>query len=174
MSLTARFIISIVLTGGCLFGCASNPTEGYATTGLYQSDIQTIAVPILENDTFDRGLEFELTDALIKEIEGRTPYRIMGQTRADTVLLAQIRQVELTSLSKSRLSGLSEEQLVSVTIDFRWEDLRTGRSLLERRAFTGHGLFVPSTPSGEPIELAQFNAVQSLARDIVSEMRSEW
>ena len=99
---------------------------------------------------------------------------VVPASRADTILLGQVRRIDLDQLSKSRLTGLSEEVIVSVTIDFQWKDQRTFKPLLERKAFTGNALFVPSEPSSEPIELGQFAVVQQLARDIVSEMQTEW
>ncbi len=155
-------------------GCAADPTQGYAAASIYPQNIRSVAIPIFENHTYERDLEFELTDALIKEIETHTPYKVTAPDRADSVILGQIRTVRKDQLSKSTLTGLSEEVIVSVTIDFQWRDLRTDDRLVERRSFSGHGLFVPSRPTSEPLELGQFAAVQQLARDIVAEMQSDW
>lgn len=155
-------------------GCATDPTEGYASMTVFRDDVRTVAVPIFENHTFVRNVEFDLTDALIKEIESRTPYKVVDRARADTILIGHVRQVELDQLSKSRLTGLSEEVILSVTIDFRWQHQQSGKLLLERQEYAGQGLFVPSRPTGEPIELGRFAAVQQLARDIVNEMQSPW
>jgi hypothetical protein len=155
-------------------GCASDPSQGYSTASIYPTGISTIAVPIFTSESYTRDIEFQLTDALIKEIEARTPYKVVADERADTILIGQVRQVELDQISKSRLTGLSEEVIVSVTIDFQWKDQRSGKHLLERRSFTGNALFVPSRPSSESIELGQFSVVQQLARDVVSELQAEW
>lgn len=165
----------IVLLGAMLaVGCASDPTEGYAAVSPFPRGISTVSVQIFENNTFDREIEFELADALIKQIEARTPYKVTSPTRADTILTGRVRSVQRDQLSKSRLTGLSEEVVLSVTIDFQWRDLRTDDRLAERWSFSGHGLFVPSRPTSEPLELGQFAVVQQLARDIVAEMRSDW
>lgn len=155
-------------------GCASDPTQGYSSKSIYPAGVSTVAVPIFTSESFTRDIEFELTDALIKEIEARTPFKVVPSDRADTVLLGQVREVELDQLSKSRLTGLSEEVIVSLTIDFQWKDQRSGKPLLERRSFTGNALFVPSRPSSEAIELGQFSVVQQMARDIVAELQTEW
>ena len=157
-----------------LAGCASSPQSGYASVSTYPADVATVHVPIFENTTFDRNIEFELTDAVIKEIQASTPYRLAAATSADTILLGRISRVERESLSRSRETGLSEEVIVSVTIDFEWRDLRSGRTIVGREEFTGDGLFVPSRPSSEPIELGQFAVVQELARDVVTVLRSAW
>ncbi len=157
-----------------LVGCASDPSEGWSMNTTYPEGISSIAVGVFENSTLDRDIEFELTDALIKEIEARTPYRVTSTGRADTILTGRIHNIERRQLSKSTLTGLSEEVTVGVTIDLKWRDLRTGETLLELESFTAHSLFVPSNPTREPIELAEFGAAQSLARDIVTEMGAGW
>jgi hypothetical protein len=163
--------LSVALT---IVGCASDPTQGYAFASAYPEGVKSVAVNVFENDTHDRGVEFELTDALIKEIEARTPYKVTSAKRADTILTGRIRSVERGQLSKSRVTGLSEEVMLAVTIDLDWRDRRTGTSLLVLRSFSADSLFVPSNPTGEPIELAQFGAAERLARDVVSEMQADW
>ena len=155
-------------------GCASSPTEGYSDASLYPDNVRNVAVDIFENDTFERGVEFELADALIKEIESRTPLKVVPSSRADSILTGRIRRVRRDVLSRSPRTGLSEEVLYIVTIDYTWRDLRTDELLLERQSFDGSGLFVPSRPTGEPIELGEFAAVQQLARGIVWTMQADW
>jgi hypothetical protein len=166
-------ILSLVIAA-FLHGCAADPTKGYSAQSVFDRDIATIAVPIFENHTFYRDIEFQLTEALVKEIERRTPYKVAPAVRADSTFIGHIREVELDRLSRSPRTGLAEEAVVSVTIDFEWRDLRTNQVLVERRFFSGHGLFVPSEPTGELIELGRFAAVQQLAADIVGEMQSPW
>ncbi len=155
-------------------GCASDPTQGYAAVSVYPDNISTVAVNIFKNDSFLREIEFELADALVKEIEARSPYKVTSSSRADTILTGTVRNVQRDLLSKSRLTGLSEEVLLSVTIDFKWTDQRTGRSLVQRESFTGNAPFFPSRPTGELIELGEFAVVQLLARDIVNQMQANW
>jgi len=172
----ARRIIGTLVIGLALAagGCASDPTEGYSSAPVFSTHIQTVAVPIFENDTFHQGIEFELTDALIKEIEARTPYKVTTQPRADTILTGRVKTVRLDQLSKSRLTGLGEEVVMSVTVDFEWKDWRSDTPIVARKSFSGHGLAIPSAPTGERLELGRMAAVQQLARDIVDEMRAAW
>ena len=174
MSMWTAKMFSFALAVWLISGCSSDPTKGYSSASVYSSNVRTVAVPIFTSKSFVRNVEFELTDALIKEIESQTPYKVTSENRADTIILGQVKSVELGQLSKSPLTGLSEEVIVSVTIDFQWKDLRSGKTLVERKSFAGHGLFVPSRASGEPIELGEFATVQQLARDVVAQMRADW
>ena len=155
-------------------GCASDPSRGYSMDRPFDSEYRSIAVPIIENDTYFREVGFNLTDALVKEIQSRTPYKVTGEGGADTVLKGRITDVNLRQLSKSRNSGLAEEMMYTVTINWEWTDLATGKPIAARQNFSASAVFRPSRPSSEPIELGRFEVVQQLASDMVDAMRSDW
>jgi len=171
-----RFTRCVVATlcAAAASGCASDPTTGYAAVSAFSEDIRTIAIPIATNESFVRDVEFDLTDALIKEIEARTSWKVVSMARADTVLSTQIKRVDLDQISKSPVTGLGEEVLVRVSIDFQWKDYRSDATLAERRGFAGQRMFDPSRPTGERVELGRMAVVQLLARDIVDVMRTAW
>src|SRR5262249_31118753 len=50
---------------------------GYTTQPNYNCNIHTVYVPIFKNRTFYKGLEFDLTRAVIREIEAKTPYKVV-------------------------------------------------------------------------------------------------
>jgi hypothetical protein len=121
-----------------------------------------------------RDMEFMLTDAIIKEIESRTPYRILAEQYADTLITGTIQSVGLQTISQSRTTGLDNEVMITVVIDFEWLNLRSGGRLVGRQNFSSSALFIPSQPSSEPIEMGQFAVVQQLSSDIVDQMQSSW
>ena len=121
-----------------------------------------------------RDMEFMLTDAIIKEIESRTPYRILAEQYADTLITGTIQSVGLQTISQSRTTGLDNEVMITVVIDFEWLNLRSGGRLVGRQNFSSSALFIPSQPSSEPIEIGQFAVVQQLSSDIVAQMQSSW
>src|SRR6185295_3043628 len=57
---------------------------------LYPPDIHTVYVPMFESDSFRRFLGERLTEAVMKEIELKTPYRVVGTPDADSVLTGRI------------------------------------------------------------------------------------
>lgn len=155
-------------------GCAGDPTSGYSTQSIFPTKYTTVAVPVIENQTYFREIGFMLTQALITEIESRTPYKVTSETRADSLLTGRITAVELTSLSQNETTGLDEEVVVGVTIDFEWMDLETDATIVLRSNFEGAGLFVPTPPSGEYLEIGEVAVVQQLASDMVDEMQAAW
>lgn len=155
-------------------GCSGDPSRGYSFESTYDASVSTVGVPIFANDTFETGVELELTEALIKRVQRDTPWRVIDAERADTTLSGRVVDFGLKTLSRRRGTGLVEEQLYELTVDFTWRDNRSGQTLVERRSFQASGAFVPDRLTGERIEVGRREAVGELARDIVAELRSGW
>lgn len=172
--LHAGVFIAAALGALVLCACASDPKDGYAWTSSYDRDIRTVAVPIFQNPTFTRGIETELTDAVIKEIQSQTPWRVAQGGEAQTELSGALVDSRLRSLSTNRDTGLVQELDTEITVDFSFKDRRTGKVIVARKNFTAAESFDPSRPVGERLEAGQHAVVQRLARDIVAELRSTW
>ena len=170
----ARVVAVLSLLMVTLAGCSDDPSKGWSNRSIFNQQVKTVAVPIATNSTQYRQIGFMLTDAVIKEIESRTPWKVTYASRADTVLNLTIKDVGLQTLSLSDVTGLNEEVVVSLTIDFSWDDLESNQPIFARQNFSAGGLFVPSQPSGEVLQIGQFQVVQQLATDIVDEMASSW
>lgn len=155
-------------------GCGSDPTRGYTFGGTGRPEVRSVAVPIFENSTFSKGLEVQLTDAVVKEIQRTTPWAVTSRDRAQTVLVGTITGSELRPLTRVRREGYVQEMAVRVFVDFEWRDARTGRVIAGRRGLSASETFVPSRPAAEPIEIGQYAAVQEMAKLIVTEMRTNW
>jgi hypothetical protein len=157
-----------------LMGCASDPREGYSFAASHDRTLRSVAVPIFQNTTFARGIETELTEAIIKEIQSTTPWRVAPQGAAQSVLTGTISASTLDAFSTNRDTGYAQELNVQLTVNFAWKDARTGKVLQARNNFTATDSFIPSRPVGERIEVGERGAIQRMARDIVAVMRSEW
>ena len=148
---------------------------GYSSKELFPEQYQTVAAPIFENRTFYRGVEFELAEAVTKQIESRTPYKVVSPGVAQTILEGTITNIEQNQLSRRRPGGVPQEVELTITVGFVWKDLgHQGGVIRDRRGFSAVGRYVPTAGVGEPFEVAQHQAVQRLAEDIVSTMRTDW
>ncbi|MEX0741286.1 MAG: LptE family protein [Phycisphaeraceae bacterium] len=168
----ATFALLAILT---LTGCGPNGgLAGYTTGEAFDESIRTVALPIFDNQTFYRETEFRLSEALAKEIEHRTPYKVTAAPGADTIVRGTIVSVDQRLLSRTFEGGLTQEAQVIVTVTLEWKDLRSGEIIRQRSRLTGTGEYIPSRGVGEPFQVAQHEAVAELAREIVSLMRSDW
>ncbi len=157
-------VIVVTATAGC----------GYRQGGLFDADVRTVAVPIFDNQSFYRGLEFDLTEATIKQIELKTPYKVVGPEMADTVLHGTITGVEQALLSRGGDGGLPQELELRVILDIEWLDARTGRPLRSREGFAVVGHYVPARRVGQPLEVASHIVAQRLADQVVTMMFEQW
>lgn len=160
--------LAFVFLAAALAGC------GYTNKELFPAEYQTVSVDIFENNTFYRGVEFDLTEALVKEIELRTPYKAVSGGAAGTVLTGVVTGVEQETLSHARRGGVPQVVEVIVTVNWVWKDARTGETIRERTGFEAAGRYVPQRPAGQPFDIAQHEAVERLAEEIVTAMQADW
>jgi hypothetical protein len=162
-------ICALLVAVGHLSGCA-----GYSFSSAHPQDVQSVSVHIFENRTFTTGIEVELADALIKELQRSTPYVVVSSGDANTRLTGAITDARLRQLTVARQTGMVEEMAVDLIVSFDWVDARTGEPLVRRANFRAVETFVPARPSAERVELGRHAAVQEMARSIVAELRSRW
>jgi len=152
-----------------LTGCGYSVGHG----DMFRQDIRTVHVPIFQNKDFRRGLEFQLTEALIKAIELHTPYKTTSDKRkADTVLTGEIREVRQGTLGLDFTTHLPRETQATVVASFRWKDLRTGKILVDMPVITQSVDYI--RPLGENFYQASQEAMNDLAERIVEKMEKPW
>ena len=143
---------------------------GYSMKSLYDQSYSTIAVPIFKNKTFYREYEFRLTEAVIKEIETRTPYKVVNRSEADTLLTGEIVSIQQPVLTEDVLDRVAEFQY-SVTVQVRWKDQKTGRILLDA-PFTKRA--EADVRRGENLQSASQEALADLAEVVVEALEKKW
>ena len=119
---------------------------GYTTRPNYDTSIHTVYVPIFKNLTFWRGLEFDLTRAVVREIEEKTPYKVVSDPHcADTQLTGTIISFNKNILNRTPLNEIREGE-TTLGVEVVWKDLRTGEILSRPRPPSGPFTAVPSLP----------------------------
>ena len=149
-----------------LLGC------GYNAGSLVPPEYRSVYVPIWENHTFRRGLEFRLTELVQKEVERKTHLKLTTEDRADTKLSGEIVGFEQRVLTED-LQDRPVETQVRVAVNFRWEDQRTGQTILREVGLSQTGEALPGrgeTPEGA----AATEALEDLAEQIVEKLASSW
>jgi hypothetical protein len=149
-----------------------NKDTGYQWKSIYRSDVRTVAVPIFTNVDYQRGVEFSLSKALVNQIEANTPYKVVPRERADTILEGSITSIRVNTISQDTRSAIPQEQLLDITVDFTWKDLRTGRILVARHGMEQAATFYPTLGEGRTTGTQM--AAERLATTIVQQMQSEW
>ena len=129
-------------------------------------------MPTVGNETFYRADTERLTDALVKAVQARTPYRVAPATEADTLLEVTITDVDRRTTARDRITAVPEEQLYVVRVDLTWKDLRSGKTLTRIEAL--EQTTTQYQTLGEGIFIASQSAAEQLAAGIVEEMGGAW
>ena len=162
-----------VVWAATMLGCSNtDPRVGYTNRSLFDESIKSVEVRIFSTKEFRRGLEYELTEALVKRIEADTPYKVLKGPQADTVLEGQLVVVRQAVLADKYGSDLPAEKQQQLVVNFTWKDRRSGQILAEDSNLRVVAEYAP--PVGETFFTGQQELMDEMARKIVSRMREPW
>lgn len=159
-----------------LAGCARYQV---GSGSLYAPDVQTVYVPMIESQSFRRDIGERLTEAVCKEIELKTPFKVVADPSADAQLTIRVLNdyrgvqaedpfdaprvaassvsVEVTFLNRRRLP-IGPPQTIALPA-----------SLIE---VTKTAPLIPA--GGQSVTTSQQDAIARLAQQIVGTMEEPW
>jgi hypothetical protein len=162
---------------------------GYTTQPNYDMSIRTVYVPIFKNDSFYKWREEDLTRYVIREIESKTPYKVVSSPlHADTELIGKIVNVNKQLINSNQVGEVRQAQVL-IGAQIIWRDLRPGKvgDVLSAQRQGGAGAPPPGAPAqptlvtawgqfetelGGSITQAQADALNRLAVQVVSMMET--
>ena len=162
-----------------LAGCAA---YRFGNNTLYAPNVRTVYVPMIQSESYRTtpGVDLgeRLTEALCKEIEKRTPFKVVGDPNADSVLTARIvadtkRMVVESPTDQSRMVEMNMQVLVT------WAD-RGGSVLASGNvpmpaASVDVGQAAMLVPEfGRSVVTTQQEAIVKMAQQIVGLMEEPW
>jgi len=154
-----------------LSGCSG--ISGYSNESLFPQEVDSIYLEMFDNQTFRRGVEYELSDALSKRIEAETPYKIISsRDRADTVISGQIVSIGVSALSTERETGRVLEKEVELQALVNWKNLKTGDLLIDNLSASASASYTEYQK--QDFKYASSLAANNLARKIVELMETKW
>ncbi len=173
-SVVACIVASAVLV--CWAGCA-----GYqiGAQSLYPAHIRTVYVLMFDSNSFRRNLGERLTEAVQKEIEEKTPYKVTGSSDADSVLSGRI-VGETKHVVVGSTTGEGREVQVNLQVEVSWID-RRGAMIRQAEPIplppeltdvSGSATFIPEI--GQSVATAHQQAINRLAEQIVALMEAPW
>lgn len=154
-------------------GCAAYQL---GNDGLFSPDIQTVYVPVFQSDVFRRTLAEWLTEAVVKEIEFRSPYKVVHTPDADSVLYGRVTYENKRILAEDRNDNPRDVEF-TMSAQIRWVD-RAGNVVLRNAtvpidlSLSSGADFVPE--GGQSLTSAEQQVIRETARQIVSQMESGW
>jgi len=175
-----RFAAAVACaTAACLSTFVGCTAYRIGTPSLYSCDVRTVYVPIFESNSFRRGLGERLTEAVQKEIERRTPYKVVANSEADSILTGRIVN-ERKLVSVEAPTDEPRELQYYFTVELTWTD-RNGAILQNMQPVPvpmalvtayNDNAFYPEV--GQSMATVQQESIQQMARQIVGLMETPW
>jgi hypothetical protein len=155
-----------------LGGCAGYQVGHHS---LFPSHIRTVYVPVFANQSFRRNLGEQLTEAVIKEIEKNSNYKVVGTPNADSTLTGKI-VGETKRIVVQNLNSDPREVQVNLQVQVNWIDNRRGAVICEETVeMTDVGASANVIPEvGQSIATGHQQAMHRIAQQIVGLMEIPW
>ena len=167
---------SLCLVAGC---CCAGYQIGPA--GLYNTEIRTVFVPMVEADTYRNSFAERLTEAICKKITEQTPYALASADEADSVLSVKLTS-EYQSVTAFNRYNDTRQKNVNLTAIAVWTDQHNSRALARSKPIplndeSGVSIDAQSylvAEMGQSTATAQQEAIDRLASQIVGLMETPW
>jgi len=164
-----------------LFGLAATGCAGYqiGQKSLFRCDVKTVHIPMVQSDSYRRYLGERLTEAIIKEVEKNSPYKVVDADSADSILNVRLVSDTKRVLAENRLDDVRDIE-TDFFVQMSWVDRRgdliaTGPRIpfaptLVNISQTAN--FVPE--AGQSLATSQQEAINRLAAQIRGQMEAPW
>lgn len=146
---------------------------------LYAPDVATVYVPMIDSDSYRRDLGERLTEAVCKEIELKTPYKVVNSPNADSILSARL----LTDTRRNLVENAFDDPRVSeneIRAEVTWLNRRRlPMGPVQNIAIPPDLVGMSATSNlipeaGQTVATSQQQAIDRLAQQIVATMESPW
>lgn len=167
--------LTTIFSAFLITGCA-----GYqiGAQSLYTANIQTIYIPMVKAQSLGPHMSERITEAVAKEVERRTPYKLARDCYADAILKIEIVDYKQGINFKDKWGGPRQNNLEMMAkvelVNRRYQVSETSYefSLDQQGIVLGHGSMIPV--AGQSTATEQQEAIDRLARCIVNSLEKPW
>ncbi len=133
----------------------------------------TIAVPLFVNHTLHYRLGQRFTEAVVRELEARTSYRIVpNPSAADAVLLGQVTSIEAVPVMYDPTTGRATTMLVTIHAKVSLKNRRTKKVLFRDDKFVFRDEYELSTNARTFFD-EENPAIGRMSRDFAARLVSD-
>ena len=157
------------------FGCGF-----YSFSGSPLSGINTIGIPVFENQTLEYGISESLTDSLINLFVRDNTLKVVNEKKADSVLKGAIMKYERVAHTFDASENVKEYK-VRIFVDASFEDKKHKKVMWEQKNMEGWGIYsavaILTTSGADSIETedsGKARAIKKLAEDILNKTVKGW
>ncbi len=149
---------------------------GYGLSSKMNPHIKTVAVPIFENVTLEKGVEEMLTSEIINVLQENRQLSITAERRADSVILGEITHYRQVPFSYDTSEEVQEYK-VEIIARVEYEDKKKRKTLWSEERILGWATYFVTETAGQEVEEeedAQQRAVEMIAEEIKTKTVEGW
>ena len=171
-----------------VFSCAY-----YSLAGSIPPHINSIAIPIVENQTAEFGMSESVTENIVTKFNEENILRLTNEESATSVLSGTITRVTDAPYTFTKQEAVTEYRF-TVHMNIEWYD-KVNEKILLKKDFSGWGAYGLSgdissdnidndgdglidgeddDEFGDPREFATSVAVKKIAEDVLNEIMTSW
>ena len=154
--------VGLLLAAACALAACGYNFRGKQNN--LPSDVPTVAIPVLENQTGELRIERVFTDEIIFQFTRSQMLRVVSEGQADAVLKAVIKRVETEDVSLTR-GQASQQRRLTVTVGAELIRRSDGKVLWEDRALEKNRTFNVGSTVQSTDQFKQ-QAFSDLAKDL--------
>jgi hypothetical protein len=147
---------------------------GYQVRQPFDKGIKTVYVPVLRSFSFRKDLNLQLTERLQKEIERRTPYKVVGSPEGADAILEGIINYADKNIAVESPYNLPRHMVALLTIEMKFYDNRPGAppAPVQSVVVSENAPFYPEL--GETTNAAYQKVMDKMVAQIVGMMEQPW
>ena len=152
--------------GGCLLfgllflgGCAY-----YSTSATSGGGIRTVAVPLLENESLEAGIQQTLTDSLIQGFVTNGALRVVAEDQADAMLQGRVLEVREDPFT---YGDRADQFQISVFVKVVFYDARQKQAIWEVDRMRGYGIYNAANQREAERQKGLGDALRMVVQDVI-------
>ena len=177
-------VFQLILISSCSY---------YSLAGSIPPHINSIAIPIVENQTAEFGMSESVTENILSKFNEENILRVTDEESAASILTGTITRITDAPYTFTKQEAVTEYRF-TVHMNIEWFDIKNEKVLLKKN-FSGWGAYGLSgdissdgidndgdglidseddNEFGDPREFATSVAVNKIAEDVLNEIMTSW
>ena len=152
------FSLVLLLTAGCAH---------YSTSATGGAGFRTVAIPLLDNESLEPGIQQALTDTLVQAFVTNGALRVVDESEADVVLRGTVIEVREEPFTYRQQAG---QYQIIVLLKMACTDARSKQPLWEEQ-LRGYGIFSAEDQREEARRKGLADAFRILSEDVVDRVQ---
>ena len=141
----------------------------YSFSGSMSSGIESVAVPVFENESVEYGIAEDLTSGVIEGFVADNTLKVITRSKADAVLEGIILRYDRSAYTYDENDQVQEYK-VNITAKVRLNK-SDGSLVWEEESLTGYGIY---SADDETEEEGKSRAIEKIAEDIINRTVKDW